>query len=67
MTLLKPLKNNTMLIPYEKHFIQSIHQEGRLIAKQHPGEPNLLFQLVIDPSHTPRDKTCGSIALTPNT
>jgi len=67
MTLLKPLKNNTMLIPYEQLFIQSIHQEGRLIAEQHPGEPNLLFQLIIDPSHTPHDKTSGSLSLTLNT
>jgi hypothetical protein len=67
MTLLKPLKNNTMLIPCEQLFIQSLHQEGKLIAEQHPGEPNLLFQLVIDPSYTPRDGTSRSISPTPNT
>jgi hypothetical protein len=57
MTQPKPLKNNTMLIPYEQLFIQSIHQEGKLVIEQHPGERNLLFQLVIDPSFTPRDET----------
>jgi hypothetical protein len=67
MTLLKPLKNNTLLIPYEQLFIQSLHQEGRLIAEQHPGEPNLLFELIIDPSYKPRDKTSRSVSLTLNT
>jgi hypothetical protein len=57
MKLLKLLKNNTVLIPYEQLFIQSLHQEGKLIAEQHASEPNLLFQLVIDPFHTPHDKT----------
>jgi phosphoribulokinase len=67
MTLLKPLKNNTMLIPCEQFFIQSLHQEGKLIAGQHPGEPNLLFQLAIDHPHTTHDETSRSISLTSNT
>ena len=44
-----------MLIPYKQLFIQSLHQEGKLIAEQHPGEQNLLFQLVIDLSYTSQD------------
>ena len=67
MAMVKPLMNNTMLIPYEQLFIQSLHQEGKLIAVQHPGKPNLLFQLNIYPSYTPRDKTSGSVSLAPNT
>jgi hypothetical protein len=38
MTLLKPLKNNNMLIPYELLFIQTHNKKGRLISEQHPGE-----------------------------
>jgi len=37
MTLLKPLK----------FYIQSLHQAGKLIPQQHPGETNPLFQLAI--------------------
>ena len=55
MTLLKPLNKTSMLIPYEQLFIQSLHQEGKLIAEQYPGEQNPLFQLVIDPSYTSQD------------
>jgi hypothetical protein len=53
MTILKPLNDTTMLIPYEQYFIQSLHQEGQIIPKQYRGEKNLLFQLAIDPSYTP--------------
>jgi hypothetical protein len=67
MTIHKPLNNNTMLIPYDQYSIQSLHQEGKLIAKQHPREPNLLFQLAIDPPCTPREITSESISPTSNT
>jgi hypothetical protein len=67
MTLLKPLNNTTMLIPYEQFFIQSLHQKGKLIAEQYPGEPNPLFQLVTDPSYTTHDETSISISLITNT
>ena len=53
MTLLKPLNNSSFLIPYKQLFIQFLHQKGKLIAKQSPGELNLLLQLVIDPSQAP--------------
>jgi hypothetical protein len=62
MTLLKPLNNTTVLIPYEKFFIQSHYQEGKLISEQYPGEQNSLFQLVIDPSYTSHDEISGSIS-----
>ena len=52
MTLLKPLNNTTMLIPYEQFFIQSFHQEGQLIPEQYPGKQKLLLQLAADPSYT---------------
>jgi hypothetical protein len=38
MTILKPLKDKTMLTPYEQFFIQSLHQEGQLIPEQYPVE-----------------------------
>jgi hypothetical protein len=44
-----------MLIPCEQYFIQYVQQEGKLIAKQHPREPNLLFQLAIDSPCTPQE------------
>jgi hypothetical protein len=56
MTLLKPLNNTTMLIPYEQFFIQSLYQEGKLIPEQYPSEQNPLLQLAIDPSYTPHVK-----------
>jgi len=67
MTLLKPLNNTAMLIPYEQLFIQSLHQERKLIAEQYPGEQTPLFQLVIDPSYTSNDVTEGSTSPRPNT
>ena len=48
MALLKPLKHENILIPYEQFHIQSLHQDGKLIPEQCPGEPNTLFQLAID-------------------
>jgi len=30
----------------------SLHQEGKLIPEQYPGELNPLFQMAIHPSHT---------------
>ena len=65
--LLKPLNNAAMLIPYEQLFIQSLHQERKLIAEQYPDEQNTLFQLVIDPSYTLHDIMDGSISPRPNT
>jgi len=49
MTLLKPLRNANMLIPYEQFYIQFLHQTGKLISEQSPGKPNPLFQLAIHP------------------
>jgi hypothetical protein len=67
MTLLKPLNNTTMLIPYEQFFIQSLHKKRKLTAKQYLDKPNPLFQLVTDPSYTPHEKTSRSISLITNT
>jgi len=49
MTLLKPLNNPSLLLPYEQYYIQSLHQAGRLIPEQSPGETNPLFQTAINP------------------
>ena len=53
MTLLKPLKNTSLLTPYEHVIIQSLHKAGRLNAEQSPSEPNPLLKLAIDSSHPP--------------
>jgi len=45
MTLLKPLNNPSLLLPYEQYYIQ----ERKLIPEQGPGETNPLFQTVINP------------------
>jgi hypothetical protein len=55
MTVLKPLNNPNMLTPYEQFHIQSLHQEGKLIQEQCPGDPNPLHQLAIHPAQTPQD------------
>jgi hypothetical protein len=48
MSLLKPVKKTHMLVPYEQLYIQSFHQNGRLIPEQNCGEQNPLFALVDD-------------------
>ena len=53
MTLLKPVKNTSLLTPYEQFFIQAFHKSGRLVSKQNPGEPNPLLQMSINTSHPP--------------
>jgi len=47
MTLFKPTRMTTMLIPYEHLLIQTFHHNSNLIPEQ-----NRLFQLVIDTSST---------------
>jgi len=39
----------SLLLPYEQYYIQSLHQAGRLIPEQSPGETNPLFQTAINP------------------
>jgi len=53
MALLKPIKNTSLLTPYEQFFIQAFHKSGRLVSKQNPGEPNPLLQMAINTSHPP--------------
>ena len=63
MTLIKRLNNPNMLTPYEQFYIQALHQEGKLIPDQCPGDPNLLFQLAIHPAHTPHDRASRAASL----
>jgi hypothetical protein len=49
MTLLKPITNISFLTPYELFFIQSLSHTKILIAEQHTGDPNPLFQLAFKP------------------
>jgi hypothetical protein len=39
MTLIKPIQNESMLLPFEQFHIQSLHQTGKLIPEQWP-EPS---------------------------
>jgi hypothetical protein len=55
MTLLKPLTNPNVRTPYEQYYIQSLHQEGKLIPEQNPGDPNPLFKKAVHLSHTPHE------------
>jgi len=50
MTLLKPLSNTSLLMPYEQYYIHSLHKEGKLISEQSQGDLNPLILLAIDPS-----------------
>jgi len=52
VTLLKPMNNPSLLLPYEQYYIQSLHQEVKFIPEQSPGEINPLFQTVINPNPT---------------
>jgi len=64
MTLLKPLNNPSLLIPYEQYYIQTLYWEGKLIPEQSPGEINPLFQMVINPQpphSTWTDQCCFSL------
>jgi len=49
MTILKPLNDMTMLTPYEQYFIQTLHQEGRLIPEQFTGEKKPFSSLLLKP------------------
>jgi len=53
-SLLKPLNNPSLLIPYEQYYIQTHYQEGKLIPEQSPGEINPLYQTAINtqPPHS---------------
>jgi len=49
ITLLKPLNNPNLLIPYEQYYIQTLYWENKLVPEQYPGETNPLLQMVINP------------------
>jgi len=53
MTLLKPLRDTSLLMPYEQYYIHSLHKEGKLIPEQCRGDPNPLLLSAIDPSQPP--------------
>ena len=40
MTLLKHINKTSLLLPYEKLYIQSYHQHKQLISEQYIGEHN---------------------------
>ena len=67
MHLLNPINITSSLIPYKRLYIQSFHQGRKLIPEQRPGDPNPVFQPVIDPHHPQLDKTSCMATSTPHT
>jgi len=61
MALIKPLNDPNVLLPYEQYYIQSLHQAGKLIPEQSPGETNPLFQTVVNP-HIPHEQANSASA-----
>ena len=57
MALLKPIQQESMLLPSEQFHIQSLHQAGKLIPEQSLNDPNPLFQLALTHPHHTRHKT----------
>ena len=41
--------SDSLLIPYEQYYIQTLYREGKLIPEQRPGEINPIFQTAINP------------------
>ena len=60
MTILKSLKDTTLLTTYEQYFIETLHQEGQLIPEQFGEGKKPLLQLAIDPAYTPLQETSVS-------
>jgi len=52
MRLLNQVNKTTSLIPYERLYIQTLHQAGKHIPEQFPGDPNPLLPTVIVPHST---------------
>ena len=52
MTLLKHTDKTTLLIPYEKLYIQSYHHHKRLIPEQHITKHNTMHQLIYNLHNT---------------
>jgi len=61
MKLLKPFSNPNTLTSYEQFYIQTFHQENKLIPELYPGEQNPLFQTANHPRPTAwKDQSCYS-------
>ena len=67
ITLLKPLNNPSLFIPYKQNYIQSLHQEGKLIPEQNSVEINPLFKTVINPQPPNEQTGCASAWYTDTT
>ena len=51
MTLIKPIRNANLLIPYEQLLIQTTHKEGNLIPEEKHVEHNQIFELITEYKH----------------
>ena len=54
VTLLKHVNRTTLLIPFEKLYIQTYHHHKQLIPEQHTSEHNPMYQLIHDLHNTSR-------------
>jgi len=66
MKVLKPLINPSMLTSYEQFYIQTFHQENKLIPEQYPGEQIRYFKRPFTPN-PPHEKTSHVTAFGPHT
>ena len=69
LTLLKHITKPTLLIPFEQLYIHSYHYHKQLIAEQHTGEHNTLYQVIHDLHSTslptrPQPDPCPSYYVT---
>jgi len=63
MTLLKPRNNPSLILPYVQYYIQSLHQEDKLIPEQSPGETNPLSKWSLIPNpHIPHEQASSASA-----
>ena len=70
MTLLNPLNNPSLLIPYEQYYIQTLYREDKLIPEQSLGKKKTpYFKRSLTPSpHIPHEQTsCASAGNTDTT
>ena len=52
MTLLKHINRSTLLLPYEKLYIQTYHHQKELIPEEHINEHNPIYHLIYDLHNT---------------
>jgi len=63
LTLLKPLNNPNLLLPYEQYYIHSLHHEGKLIPEQNQEKQTHYSKRPLTPNpHIPHEQTSSASA-----